>query len=63
MPLPEPNAGETNQEFVDRCMSEANEEFPDREQRFAVCNAQLEKRNQAIIEALKQYMERLKKIK
>ena len=43
MPLPKPNAGETNQEFVDRCMADpkANQEFPDREQRFAVCNAQL----------------------
>lgn len=45
MPLPTPNQGETNQQFVDRCMADpkVNEEFPDREQRFAICNAQIDK--------------------
>lgn len=39
MPLPTPNSGEQQDHFVSRCMSdeEAMEDFPDREQRLAVC--------------------------
>lgn len=33
----EPTAGESQQEFVSRCMSAEAENFPDREQRAAVC--------------------------
>ena len=45
MPLPTRNSGETNQQFVDRCMADPkmNKEFPDRQQRFAVCNQQITK--------------------
>ena len=50
MPLPKPNEGETNQQFVDRCMDELNEEFPDREQRFAVCGQQLDKKSEKGLE-------------
>jgi hypothetical protein len=32
-----PNAGETEDEFISRCMSELDTEFPDQEQRAAVC--------------------------
>ena len=39
--MPTPNAGETQDEFIDRCMSDAEAvgDYPDEEQRFAVCNA------------------------
>jgi|FLYL01.1.fsa_nt_gi HK97 family phage prohead protease len=37
MPLPEPHAGETQDEFIGRCMSELKDEFPDDQQRLAVC--------------------------
>ena len=42
MPLPTPNQGESEQEFVSRCMGNdtVNEEFPDQEQRAAVCYRQ-----------------------
>ena len=33
----EPNAGETEEEFIGRCMSSLDSEFPDAEQRLAVC--------------------------
>jgi hypothetical protein len=65
MPLPEPNAGESSQEFLDRCMANPtmNDDFPDNSQRFAVCNSQLEKKNaKEIIEALKNYKQELKKV-
>lgn len=44
MPLPKPEMGETTEEFISRCMSDEklNEEFPDTEQRLAVCNSQAE---------------------
>jgi len=39
MPLPTPRAGETEQDFVSRCMGDetTNSEFPEQEQRAAVC--------------------------
>jgi hypothetical protein len=42
MPLPKPNDGESKLDFINRCMSDdkMNEEYPDKEQRFAVCNQQ-----------------------
>jgi hypothetical protein len=39
MPLPTPK-GENQQEFMARCMGELKSEFPDREQRLAVCYTQ-----------------------
>jgi len=40
MPLPTPTSTENRSEFLDRCMSdnESIMDFPDRDQRFAVCN-------------------------
>ena len=40
MPLPKPNENEIKKEFLDRCMRDRNmkKEFPDSDQRFAVCN-------------------------
>lgn len=44
MPLPEPKADETQQEFVSRCMENptAKSDFPNANQRVAVCYAQYE---------------------
>ena len=41
MPLPVPDSDETQVEFVQRCMQDetATAEFPDRLQRYAVCNS------------------------
>ena len=42
MPLPRKGKKESKKDFVSRCMSDpkVNEEFPDNDQRFAVCNNQ-----------------------
>jgi hypothetical protein len=42
MPLPTPNEGETEADFISRCMGNetANADFPDNEQRSAVCYRQ-----------------------
>lgn len=47
MPLPKPRAGEGRDRFLDRCMddAQARTDFPERDQRFAVCNSQWRKRN------------------
>lgn len=44
MPLPKPNKGEEESDFVHRCMGETEEEFPDESQRAAVCHRQWEER-------------------
>ena len=36
MPIPEPHDQETNDDFIARCMSAMQDEFPDQEQRLAV---------------------------
>lgn len=36
MPLPKPNSGETQAEFVSRCMSEIGNEY-DQQQALAIC--------------------------
>ena len=44
MPLPKPSLGESRDEFVGRCMGDdkVTSEFPDRDQRAAVCISQFE---------------------
>ena len=44
MPLPKPNLGEDRSEFVSRCMGDDKviQEFPDNDQRVAVCSTQFE---------------------
>lgn len=44
MPLPKPNIGESREDFIGRCMSDdkVTGEFPDSEQRFAVCTSEFE---------------------
>ena len=41
MPIPSKTPLETRDEFISRCMSEFDSEFPDKKQRAAVCYAQL----------------------
>jgi len=43
MPLPKPKKGQTEDDFIEQCMSDTKmtAEFPDRKQRFAVCSGQL----------------------
>lgn len=43
MPLPKPNAGESGKDFLSRCMGNSKmvEEYPDSDQRYAVCQSQL----------------------
>ncbi len=45
MPIPKPNEGETQSEFMDRCMSDETmvSEYPDEKQRYAVCVQQSKK--------------------
>lgn len=45
MPLPIPKPGETEKKFVDRCMANptTNDDFPEVQQRFAVCMSQWRK--------------------
>ena len=42
MPLPKPKAGESRKDFMQRCMSDstATSEFPNTDQRLAVCSTQ-----------------------
>lgn len=44
MPIPQPQAGENEEDFFDRCMSSGlmASEYPDETQRFAVCQTQWE---------------------
>lgn len=37
--MPKPKKGETQKEFIDRCMDELAKEFPDEKQRLAVCHS------------------------
>lgn len=37
--LPKPS-GETEDEFIGRCMSDLKTEFPEQDQRYAVCKSQ-----------------------
>lgn len=46
MPLPTPKPSESKKEFVRRCMMDNTmiTEFPETDQRFAVCNTQWEEK-------------------
>jgi len=49
MPIPKPRDDEDKDEFIKRCMDDdvMVEEYPDREQRYAICHKQWEKKQQA----------------
>ena len=40
----DPKAGETKDDFIQRCMSELDIEFPDEDQRYAVCQSMFEEK-------------------
>ena len=44
MPIPAPRQFETDAEFIDRCMGDSVmvSEYPENEQRMAVCQSQLD---------------------
>jgi hypothetical protein len=42
MPIPQPRAGEKEEEYIDRCMSVLETEYDDISQRYAVCIGKFE---------------------
>lgn len=44
--MPKPRDGESKDDFISRCMAsaEAREDYPDQDQRFAVCSSMWENR-------------------
>ena len=46
MPLPKPKGAESRKDFMQRCMSDSVtvKEFPNTDQRLAVCSAQYKKK-------------------
>jgi hypothetical protein len=48
--MPEPRSGEARDEWLDRCMgdAEAVADFPDADQRFAVCVSKWEERSEQL---------------
>ena len=66
MPLPTPNDGETDNEFISRCMGTQvmKDDYPDNQQRLAVCYSQLKKSNHQTpksgLEMLDELIEKLK---
>lgn len=60
MPLPKPEAGESQDDFISRCMADNTmvSDFSDESQRFAVCIDQVKKDN--IERAVKEFTDKLK---
>lgn len=58
--MPSPRSGESRDDFVDRCMgdAEANRDFPREDQRFAFCNSQWESRERLLRSLRSVYVER-----
>ena len=54
MPLPKPRKNEKKDDFISRCMSnaESKKDFPDTDQRLAVCHTQWRRKNKSIDERL-----------
>lgn len=54
MPLPKPRANETKPKYISRCMADPKmrEEFPDEDQRFAVCQQSWRERAKAFFERI-----------
>jgi len=50
MPLPNPKAGEKENDFMGRCMGSdtMKKEFPDQKQRLAVCYSQFRKKKEDV---------------
>lgn len=49
MPIPKPRDDESQDEFIERCMGDdvMNEEYPDRDQRYAICMTRWRDRNKS----------------
>lgn len=61
MPIPKPAGNESEDEFVSRCMSELNSEYPDNEQRSAICyNAYSEEKKSKWELAVEKFIKSLK---
>lgn len=49
MPIPKPRGDESESEFLSRCMSDLNTEYPDNSQRAAICyNSYREHKNKPV---------------
>lgn len=50
MPVPSPNKGEKEADFISRCMGDSamNKEYPDNKQRSAVCYSQFKKNEESL---------------
>jgi hypothetical protein len=61
MPIPQPNAGETQDDFISRCMANQtmNSDYPDSSQRYAVCIDQVKK--DQIAQAAKAFIDKISK--
>lgn len=61
MPIPKPEAGESQDDFISRCMGNDTMvgDFPDESQRYAVCIDQVKK--DQIEQATKEFIDNLKK--
>lgn len=51
MPIPTPSSGETQDEFIARCMDNSTmvSEYPDEEQRYAICQSAWDNRNSLML--------------
>ena len=58
MPLPKPKSGENKDNFISRCMGsgEMNSEYPEQDQRAAVCYSQWERKEEIRREAMSQFL-------
>jgi len=63
MPLAKPKPQEEKKEFISRCMSDdiMNKEFPERDQRAAVCYKQWNKKNEEELRNMNKLNERIDK--
>lgn len=54
MPLPKKRKGEPTKKFISRCMADPvmNKEYPDRAQRYAICNNQAKSTSEQALESL-----------
>lgn len=65
MPIPKPKGEESEDKFISRCMSELNSEYPDEQQRSAICYDAFreEKHNRRWVEVVKKFIEKFTKQK
>lgn len=61
MPIPQPTPGESRDEFISRCMGDSvmNTDFPEQDQRYAVCIQQLKDEMRETVETIRDYVNRI----